>query len=98
MSRTARCLCGLLRAHVEGEPLSVNTCHCLDCRRRTGAAFSYNAYFDKACVQTDGPRECYVREGQDGRQVRHHFCPTCGTTVYWDLDMRPGRYGIADPA
>jgi hypothetical protein len=103
MSRTARCLCGLLSARVEGEPLAVNICHCLDCRRRTGAAFSYSAYFDQASVQIDGPSECYAREGQDGRKVRHHFCPSCGTTVYWDFDMRPDRYGIAaalfdDPA
>src|ERR1700754_556545 len=28
-------------------------------------------------------------------KIRHHFCPHCGTTVYWDFDLRPERYGIA---
>ena len=24
-----------------------------------------------------------------------HFCPDCGTTVYWDLEMRPSHVGVA---
>jgi hypothetical protein len=23
------------------------------------------------------------------------FCPTCGTTVYWELDLRPNWVGLA---
>src|SRR6516164_6558268 len=24
-----------------------------------------------------------------------HFCPTCGTTVFWDADVRPDGIGVA---
>jgi hypothetical protein len=95
MTRIARCLCGSLRVIVDGEPLVVNICHCIDCRRRTGAAFSYNAYFPREHVRIEGTAQSYEREGQEGRKIRHHFCPKCGTTVLWDFDLRPERYGIA---
>src|SRR5690242_7226584 len=65
------------------------------CRRRTGAAFSYNAYFEESRVDVSGPSQGYVRDGQQGRKFRGYFCPTCGTTVYWNLDMRPDFYGVA---
>jgi hypothetical protein len=95
MTGIARCLCGSLSVIADGEPLAVNVCHCLDCRRRTGAAFSYNAYFLREQVRIEGMPASYEREGQEGRKVCHHFCPHCGTTVYWDFDLRPERYGIA---
>jgi hypothetical protein len=94
MNRTARCLCGSLRANVEGEPVFVNVCHCLDYQRRTGSAFSYNAYFNAAQVRTEGQSTSFTRTGQEGRAVRHRFCPACGTTVWWDLDLLSGLYGI----
>lgn len=95
MTRVARCLCGSLRVTADGDPLVVNICHCVDCRRRTGAAFSYNAYFHRAHVRFDGSSNSYERDGQEGRKIRHHFCPECGTTVFWESDLRPERYGIA---
>jgi hypothetical protein len=29
------------------------------------------------------------------RLVRMHFCPTCGTTVFWEADLRPDHIGVA---
>jgi hypothetical protein len=95
MKRVARCLCGSLRVTTDGDPLIVNICHCIDCRRRTGTPFSYNAYFDREHVRIEGPSNSYQRQGQEGREIRHHFCPACGTTVLWDFDLRPERLGIA---
>jgi len=46
--------------------------------------FSANAYFDREQVHIDGPSTVYVREGQEGRKLRMHFCPSCGTTVFWN--------------
>ena len=31
----------------------------------------------------------------EGRTVTQHFCPTCGTVLYWLGDCRPGRIGVA---
>ena len=36
-----------------------------------------------------------MRDGQEGRKLRLHFCPTCGTTLYWFADALPEWIGIA---
>ena len=95
MDRTACCQCGALRATVTGEPTVVNACHCKACQRRTGAAMHSGAYFKKAQVRTEGPETIYTRNAEDGRTISFHFCPTCGSSVYWHLDLRPDHYGIA---
>jgi hypothetical protein len=51
-----------------------------------------------------GATKIFVRavEGSE-RTIANHFCPDCGSTVYWTLDLRPQHIGIAvgsftDPA
>jgi hypothetical protein len=57
--------------------------------------FSVGAFYKKEHVRTEGPSNIYVRDGQQGRKVRMHFCPTCGTTVFWEADLRPDGIGVA---
>jgi hypothetical protein len=95
MARTAHCSCGALRVEVSGEPDAVVACHCGECQRRTGSVFGVGAYFKKERVRSEGPDKIYVRDGQEGRKLRNHFCPTCGTTVFWEADLRPELIGIA---
>jgi hypothetical protein len=95
MDRVAHCACGQLRVEVTGEPMRIAACHCEDCQRRTGSVFGVGAYYRAEQVKTSGLFTSYTRGGQNGRQVRLQFCPTCGTTVYWYADFLPGRVGIA---
>jgi hypothetical protein len=57
--------------------------------------FSVSALFKRENVRAEGPSKIYVRDGQEGRKVRMHFCPTCGTTVFWEADLRPDHIGVA---
>ena len=103
MSRTAHCCCGALRAEVSGDPSLVVACHCEQCQRRTGTAFGVSAYFPADQVRLAGPSKVFSRESQAGRKVEMHFCPECGTTVFWEAAFMPGHVGIAvgafsDPA
>ena len=95
MTRTAHCSCGALRVEVSADPDVVGTCHCGECQRRTGSVFGVSAFFKKEHVRAEGPSNIYVRDGQEGRKVRAHFCPTCGTTVFWEADFRPDGIGVA---
>ena len=76
MNRTAHCCCGSLRAEALAEPIVVAACHCTECQRRTGAPFLVGVFLAKEHVRTQGPSKIYVRDGQEGRKVRIHFCPT----------------------
>lgn len=103
MTMIASCSCGSLTAEIGGDPVIVGICHCTQCQRRTGSVFGVGAYFRKEGVRTSGASTIYVRDGQDGRKVQTHFCPTCGSTVFWFLDFFPDFLGIAvgafgDPA
>jgi hypothetical protein len=94
--REASCSCGALCVHASGEPLRVSICHCLECQRRTGSAFGVQARFPKASVRIDGASTAYTRKGDSGGDITFHFCPTCGSTVWYELPTRfPDAIGIA---
>jgi len=57
--------------------------------------FGVAAWFNKAQVRIEGDDKVFIRGGQAGRKVRFHFCPTCGTTVYYEADLRPGSFAVA---
>ncbi len=101
-SRTAQCTCGQLRATCVGERVRVSIGHCLACQRRTGSAFGQQARFPADKVTIEGTATSYVRVGDSGGSITFRFCPTCGATVYFDIDKMPGFIGIpagafADP-
>jgi hypothetical protein len=93
--RVAHCMCGKLRAQVEGEPEIVSICHCLDCQRRSGSPFGAGAFFETSRVRLTGERKTFTRTVAEGRTVTNSFCPECGGTLCWEAEARPGRIGIA---
>jgi hypothetical protein len=103
MEKTAQCLCGQFRVIVTGEPKSVAVCHCRACQRRSGVPWTCNAFHPRSDVRLEGPYKIYLRDGQEGRKIRQHFCPDCGTTVYSAGEKFPGMCTVmvgafADPA
>src|SRR5215467_963162 len=91
MTRIAHCCCGSLRAETTGEPAFVGACHCTECQRRTGSPFGVSTYFLKERVRTNGPSKVYVRGSDAGRKIEIHFCPDCGTSVFWYAEWGPWR-------
>ena len=95
MERTAECHCGALRVVVSGEPERVYVCHCKSCQRRTGAVVHSGAGFAKANCRIEGESRIYVRTAESGKAIHFHFCPTCGSNVYWEQERFPDLIGIA---
>ena len=95
MTRIAHCSCGSLRAEATGEPALLGVCHCTACQRRTGSAFGVGTYFSKEQVRAEGPNKVYARGSDSGRKSERHFCPDCGSTVFWYLELFPDLIGIA---
>lgn len=83
-SRLASCSCGQLTARVDGEPVRVSICHCLACQRRTGSVFGQQARFLCENVSITGTSTEYARVGDEGSKVKFHFCPQCGSTVFYE--------------
>jgi len=94
-TRTAQCACGALRATCEGEPVRRSLCQCFSCQRRTGSAFSLNATWPDEQVSIEGKSRVFERSGEEGHWARSHFCPACGTTLYWRIERQPGMTYVA---
>jgi hypothetical protein len=76
--RMGGCRCGDIRFEARGKPKFVGNCHCEDCRRSTGAAFStYVGYLDDD-VRWAGASPV-IFESSSG--VKRGFCGKCGTPV-----------------
>ena len=102
-TRQAQCSCGQLKVTCNGDPVRVSICHCLACQRRTGSPFGQQARWSAEHVKVDGVATSWVRTGDDGMKITFRFCPTCGATVYYDIDGMPGVIAVpvgafADPS
>jgi len=103
-TRTATCRCGQLSATCTGEPVRVSVCHCLDCQKRSGSAFSAQARWPAEQVVVAGASKTFVHTADSGNTITHHFCPDCGSTVHYRIDGKfDGLIAIpvgafADPA
>lgn len=95
MIHTAECSCGALTLTGAAEPDFVIACNCRACQRRTGSVFGVGAYFRKDAVAITGASTAFARTAESGRGLINHFCPVCGSTVYWTLEMRPDHIGVA---
>jgi len=95
MTRIATCSCGQLSVTCEGEPVRISMCHCLECQKRTGSTFGAQARWPREKVTISGSSTQYVRVGDSGNKVTFHFCPTCGSTVYYGINDVPDVIAIA---
>jgi hypothetical protein len=70
--RTGGCLCGTVRYSVRGEPVHVGRCHCTDCRRESGSAFTVYAQWPVEQFEVSGEIVTYNGRG---------FCSRCGSRL-----------------
>jgi hypothetical protein len=96
VQRQAACHCGQLRVRLDGDPVLVSSCHCFACQRRTGAVFGSTSFFRRdQVVSIDGEHRTWRRAGDSGRFLTFHFCPTCGTNVFWYAEGTPDMISVA---
>jgi len=88
------CLCGKVRYRITGPLGPMSNCHCTDCRKSHGAAFS---------TYVDVPKSGFAfLKGEDNlgtyraeSGTRRSFCRTCGSTLTCFSDDQPGLVEVA---
>ena len=76
------CLCEAVRYEAIGEPSNATHCHCLDCRRSSGAAFVTWASFRRGAFRfTKGDPRTLAWAGR-----LRSFCSQCGTPLTFMTD------------
>ncbi|OOQ81755.1 DUF636 domain protein [Penicillium brasilianum] len=90
MTITGSCMCGGVTYAVEAEKYLAALCHCIDCQKWTGGAFTSNAVVPRTSLKvTKGTPTTYDAIGASGKINKHFFCPTCGSGLYTELEVMP---------
>jgi hypothetical protein len=80
MEFSGGCLCGKTRYALKTEPFAVGDCHCIDCRRSTGApCVTWGCLRREDVVVTEGQ----VSKAQFAGRFRC-FAPCCGTLLFFE--------------
>ena len=66
--------------------MRVSVCHCLNCKKRSGSAFAVQARWPSAEVNIEGRSKTFVIVADSGNRATFHFCPECGSDVYYKID------------
>ncbi|KEF53268.1 uncharacterized protein A1O9_10716 [Exophiala aquamarina CBS 119918] len=88
-------MCGNINYEYEGEPKVTALCHCIDCQKWTGGAFTSNAVVPRTSFKvTKG--KVFMRSpsswdgvGDSGKINKHFFCSNCGSSLYTELEVMP---------
>ena len=84
MEITGQCLCGEIKYELLNPPAMTGVCHCKNCQRQAGSAFSTLAGVAKSDFSlTSGKMKLYEDGDTDsGNTVKRFFCGDCGSPIY----------------
>ena len=77
---SARCYCGAVALCSEAAAQGVVHCHCGQCRRLSGAAFTTWVSLPKPAVHLSGTESLVAFNATSN--VTRHFCKVCGSHVF----------------
>jgi len=90
MQMTGGCLCGNVRYTANADPAFVAVCHCKNCQKQTGTAFSVVVGVPKTALSVQGNLKTFHDTGDSGQPVDRNFCPECGSPIISDVAVMPG--------
>jgi hypothetical protein len=96
MPQNGGCLCGAVRYAVSAAPIRVTICHCTFCQKITGSAYLVEPVFRKEDMSFSAAMlKAFVhRSDSSHKKVTVHFCETCATKIYLDLERFPDIWGV----
>ena len=83
------CQCGAIRYTLHSEPLFIYACHCRDCQKRTGSAFSMGLVVAAATLAVDGELTAWSRYSDEGNTNTRYSCADCGNIIYGIGESNP---------
>jgi len=84
------CLCGGVRYESDAEPVLTAVCHCRQCQKQTGSAFSILVALPKGSLKAEGRALAAFEDvGESGQPVTRMFCPECGSPIMGEVAATP---------
>lgn len=87
---TGSCLCRQVRYRVDGDAAMQVNCHCKNCQRQSGSAFSTIIGVPQDTLTIEGEFRTYTDRGESGEAVLRDFCPNCGSPLFSRVAVAPG--------
>jgi hypothetical protein len=82
MAASGSCQCGEVHYTVDGDALMTYVCHCKDCQKRTGSAFSMGAIYPVSAITVTGDLSTWERTSDEGSTNTRYSCKHCGNIIY----------------
>ncbi|GAD95716.1 predicted protein [Paecilomyces variotii No. 5] len=84
MPGSGSCACGNITFKYDGEPALTALCHCANCQKWTGSAFSSNVAVPTTALSIiKGIPKTWSRQGlTSGKEHLQFFCGDCGSALY----------------
>ena len=87
------CHCGKVNFETKNNPRITVNCHCDDCKKRNGSAFStYLGISENDFLITNG--ESYLKRYDVDNSGEKYFCSECGSPIYNKNYQIPGMYMV----
>ncbi|MFC1805797.1 GFA family protein [Planctomycetota bacterium] len=84
---TGQCHCGHVKYEVKGAVVECNFCDCRGCQRATGTLKSPFVVVKRSAFAVTAGKPSEFRSQSKAKcdwNGTWHFCPKCGTQVYWE--------------
>jgi hypothetical protein len=86
-----QCHCGAVHYEMPVETIHKAICHCSDCRRHAGAPMVAWGLVNRDQLTIEGATKEYASSANG----RRHFCPNCGTALFYTNDVVfPGQIDV----
>lgn len=82
MQKTGQCLCGKVNYSLNANPIATAVCHCKNCQRQSGSAFSLVILSPASAVSINGETKTYKDTADSGAALERMFCPDCGSALF----------------
>lgn len=88
------CLCGDVRYEAIGSAVFLGNCHCRDCQKTSGGAFTPAIFMPEGSVKISGEAKYYESIADSGKKVSRGFCPKCGSQLFAKFERYLGLIGL----
>ena len=89
MEVTGGCLCRQVRYRITAAPIVTRVCWCRLCQYLGAGSATVNVCFPSNAITIEGEMKDYRNVAESGNVMHRRFCPSCGTALFSEAEIRP---------
>ena len=89
MEVTGGCLCRQVRYRITSAPIVTRICWCRVCQYLGAGNATVNVCFPSNAITIEGEMKDYRSVAESGNVMHRRFCPSCGTSLFSEAEVRP---------